>query len=177
MSNDAGRAAQGAPEAFPLVFTFKDLLAGRGFVVSVETWGRVVLAEEAEGWTIYGVNPGGVAGGGENRSAALADFRRSYQEVLDDIAHEARDFTAFKASAEAVLHQVNEDVAAEWTALRERVRAGDLTLEEMKRHEGEFVPHIDVRLVDIATPPAEEVAGIKTPSPALNSQDYYAEAA
>jgi len=172
MQEDRVVTTRTEPRTFPLVFTFKDLLAGRGFIVAVETVGRVILAHEAEGWTIYGVNPGGVAGGAEDRSAALADFRRSYTEVLDDIAHEAPDFAAFTRSAEAVLYQTNEDAAAEWERLRARVRAGEVTLDDMQRHTGEVEPRVTVSCVEPA--PA---ARATRPTPALNPQGTYAEAA
>jgi hypothetical protein len=163
------KTAQGA--AYPLVFTFRDLLAGRGFIVAVETVGRAILAQEPEGWTLYGVNPGGVAGGAEDRAAALADFRRGYTQVLDDIAHEAPDFAAFKAAAEAVVRQTNEDAAAEWEALRGRVRAGEIA-PDMQRHEGEVRTCVEVHLVE---PTA--TARAKSPTPALNPESIYTEAA
>ena len=160
-----------AVEAFPLVFTFRDLLAGRGFIVAVETEGRAILAQEPEGWTLYGVNPGGVSGGAEDRRGALADFRQGYTAVLDDIANEAANFAAFKAAAEALVHQTNEDAATEWETLRARVRAGDLAL-DLRRHEGEVRTCVKVHLVESA--PASRAT---LPTPALNPESNYAEAA
>ncbi len=173
MEDEAVRTAGGTPEAYPLVFSFRDILAGRNFMVSVETRGRLVLAREDGCWTVYGGNPGGVAGGGESAPAALTDFRRGYFDVLDDIAHEATDFAAFKAAVEAVVHQPSEDVVREWAELRERVRAGEINLENVERRDtSDFVPSVLVRRIEQEpAPPAVR------PAPDLNPVQVFLEAA
>lgn len=138
----------GHVNSYPLVFDFRDLIAGRGFIAAIRTCGRGVLSDEPEGWTLYGINPGGMAGCAESREGALADFRRTYTQVLDDIVRDARDFEAFKAGVEAFVAETNRDAGGEWETLRERVRSGDLSLEMERRATADFVPHVEVRLVE-----------------------------
>ncbi len=162
--------------SFPLIFNFRDLIAGQGFVASITTRGRLVLAEEAEGWTLYGVNPGGLAGGAEDRTAAFADFRGGYQSVLDDIAHEAKDFETFKASVERFVLDTNLDVGAEWERLRTLVRSGAINLDDMERDETEGLACTSVQLVT-PKPDHDCEPTPPPPGPELNSEESYRKAA
>jgi hypothetical protein len=161
--------------SFPLVFCYRDLIAGRGFVAGIETKGSLVLSREPEGWTLYGVNPGGLAGGAEDRDAAFADFRRSYQEALSEIAHEAENFASFKVAVERFIGETNDDVAAEWNVLRQCVRDGELDLDLEKKDTSDFSPGVDVFPVgsEACSP---DVTG-SVPSPELNAESRYLRAA
>lgn len=159
--------------SYPLVFCFRDLIAGRGFVAAVETKGRLVLAQEDGGWNLYGVEPGGISGCAEDRDAAFADFRRTYQCALDDIAHEAASFSAFRVAVTELVMQTNGDVEAEWEALRDRVRHHGLGLEDFERRDTSgYVASVRVELVDGKRSPERT-----EPTPELNPQVKYAEAA
>lgn len=114
------------PHAFPLIFRFRDLIAGAGFIAAVEVHGRLILREEeSDGWTLEGVNPGGVVGCAEDREAAFADFRRTYQQVLTDVAFDTRDFPSFRAAVVALFEETTDGLVGEWETLRSDVREGD----------------------------------------------------
>jgi len=53
---------------------------------------RVILTDEGDGdiW-MFGVQPGGVARGGRERSQAFYEFKKNYRSVLFDIAIEFVD--------------------------------------------------------------------------------------
>lgn len=99
---------------YPLLFGFRDLIAGNGFFAGVTVAGRALLADEGDGFWMYGVNPGGVAAGGATAAEAQAEFRRMYTSVLFDIAAEAASFEELKAEVEQFFHATNEPTAAEW---------------------------------------------------------------
>ena len=101
---------------YPLLFGFKDLIAGNGFFAGVSVAGRALLADEGDGFWMYGVNPGGVAAGGATAGEAQFEFRRMYKSVLFDIAAEAADFEELKAEIEQFFRSTNEPTAAEWEA-------------------------------------------------------------
>lgn len=118
---------------YPLVFSFRDLIAGNGYVAVVSMDGRVVLSEEdnQEVW-MFGVQPGGIAGGEWQRQAAFTEFKRSYLSVLFDIAAEARSFDEFKDRTTSFFNEVNEPNASDWEKALAEVRSANLSLTGLK---------------------------------------------
>lgn len=106
---------------FPLLFQFRDLIAGNKFLAGVEMNGRALLVDEDDGVWIYGVNPGGMAAAGEDKSEALNAFRKAYQVVLNDIVASAASFEEFEAEVTRFFAQ--ESDADEWAEAVEQVRA------------------------------------------------------
>ena len=51
---------------FPLFFTYRDRVFGKGFMADVISHGRVLAAMEADEHWIYGVQPGSFAATGED---------------------------------------------------------------------------------------------------------------
>jgi hypothetical protein len=127
---------------YPLVFSFRNLIAGNGYVASVAMHGRVVLAEGAlstegggnqEIW-MFGVQPGDIAGGAggdQQRSVAFVAFKKSYDEVLQDIAAEATSYEEFKEKVTEFFGEVNGPNLNDWEHALGEVRAGRLTLDEL----------------------------------------------
>jgi hypothetical protein len=132
----------------PLVFGYRDLIEGEGFVAVVEVYGRALLVQGDEEIWMNGVNPGGLAGGGGTRREALFDFRSGYQSVLFDLAEAAADFTDFQHRVEAFFHQTNRPNEADWTRALEQVRAGKIEVDWLaKELEAEKKLRIDVHLI------------------------------
>jgi len=140
--------------AYPLFFTYKDLIAGNGFFAGVICQGRALLTEEEEGFWMSGVNPGSIAGGGTEREAAFRAFKERYLSVLFDIASEACDFASFKAEVECFFESTNDPTAAEWENALHKVRNGELTLDLPKVEAAQNQPRIDVVLIERANPDA-----------------------
>ncbi len=91
------------------LFSFKDLIAGNGFIALVSMDGRVVQGEYGSDFEwLYGVQPGGISGGTEG------DFKIGYLSVLCDIAAEARSFEEFSAEVRKFFEQVNEPESRIW---------------------------------------------------------------
>jgi len=136
----------------PLIFTFHELISGNGYVAAVSITGRALWdIEDGEEW-FYGVQPGGIAGGGANYAAACRDFKISYTSVLFDIAAEAPDFASFAAEVGAFFHQINEPNAEQWeTALarmKDRAEGPDgLKVVSASKHP----PAISVEMVSLTT--------------------------
>lgn len=99
---------------YSLVFGYRDLVSGKGFVAGVATDGRALLVEEEDGCWVYGVNPGGIAGGGDTWQGAYDEFKRIYKAALYDIAEEAQNFAEFKSLAEEFVRQTNSENEREW---------------------------------------------------------------
>jgi hypothetical protein len=114
---------------FPLIYGFRELVAGNGFVAGVEVNGRLLLRLEDEEWWAYGVEPGGVAAAGSTEMEAYQNFRQAMREILVDSAVLTATFDAFKADVEALGVQRNEGWEGDWQEAREAVRSGRSTAE------------------------------------------------
>lgn len=141
---------------YPILFGFRDLVAGPGFVAGVATEGRALLVDEGQddGFWMYGVNPGGVAGTGSTLGEAQADFRQRYKSVLFDIASASRDFTTFRRSVEQFFSETNKPTEEEWNIAVEDVRAGRVEADWLPKGKAEAVRRVQV--VEIEEP----VAGV-----------------
>ncbi len=106
----------------PLLFSFKQVVLGNGFLVGVTMNGRALLDEDSEETWITGVAPVGLAGGGVDRTAAFTDFRKAWAEVLFDIANESITFDAFQRQCEEFLASSMDSMTTEWQAALEEVR-------------------------------------------------------
>jgi hypothetical protein len=137
---------------YPLAFTFRDLVMGNGFVASVVLEGRGLLTEEVDGsFWVYGVQPGGLADGGENRDAALCKFKNGYLSVLYDIAAKAANFAAFEKDVAEFFRQVNAPNRKVWQTVLAKVRRSKRVLDGLDREnvDGKRLKHAVV-LVDIS---------------------------
>lgn len=105
----------------PLIFSFKNVVVGNGFVAGVTMEGRLLLAnEEDDVWMMYGVNPGGMAVEGATKEGVMEHFRVSYDTVLNEIATDSSSFKAFRAEVQRFFDQVNDE--DEWIAAVEEVK-------------------------------------------------------
>ena len=143
---------------YPLLFGFSDLIAGNGFFASVALQGRALLVNEGDGFWMYGVNPGGVAGGGITHGEAQAQFRQSYRSVLFDMAAMTPDFEQFELRVKEFYSETNELTLQEWDAAVAEVRKGNI--------EADWLPK---RAADSRV--GVEVTRLTHPNPSLNGLD------
>ena len=135
---------------YPLVFSFRDAVSGNGFVAYVAVSGRVLLTDEGDGdiW-MFGVQPGGIAGGGRERSEAFREFKKSYLSVFFDIAAEATSFEDFEKSVRQFFSEVNEPNLGVWSEAVAAVRAGKLSLSDLEAMNADLCPpRIEIRRID-----------------------------
>ena len=99
---------------YPLLFTFRDKIGGRDFVAEVVAHGRVLAVEEQEGWWLYGVQPGDLAESGTTAQEAVAAFRKTFTEILLDIATSVTDFSSLRDEVQRWFAAVNEPTEREW---------------------------------------------------------------
>lgn len=117
---------------FPLLFTFRDTLFGNGFVVEVcASNGRVLCANEADGVWMYGVNPGGMSAHGVDAATARQEFNATFSRILKELAQETRSFDEFKQVVAEFFEDTNKGNEAEWSEAVQRVRAGQLQMNDL----------------------------------------------
>ena len=140
----------------PFLFSYRDTLFGNGFVVHVEARnGRALCVREGDGWWMYGVNPGGMAAHGDDPHAAHAAFRKTFSDVLLDIATDTRSFDEFRAQVEAFFEATNAGYEPEWREAAAAVRAG-----RINRHGFSVTPADSPRSVAVTLKSADNVSAI-----------------
>lgn len=102
--------------AIPLFFRYRDVVFGKGFAATVETTGRALCVRDGDEHVMAGVEPGGLAAAGETTEAARHAFRRTFTEILFDLAAEAPTFHDFKAAVEAFVAETSPATLSEWDA-------------------------------------------------------------
>lgn len=157
---------------YPLIYTFREVLSGRGFVAGVAVQGKALLVHEEDEWVVYGVQPGGLSDTGATPQEAHAAFRQAFKEILFDLAEEARDIAHLQTLVQTFVAQINEEQSLEWNEARAAVRAGAHPEEpfaaKLPQERGEVKCGVSVqRLDDHKT----------TPTPADNKLDEFKTAA
>ena len=113
---------------YPVLFTYRDVIIGAGYVAHVEASGRFLIEDKGtdEDIWIYGVNPGGLAAKGVGQKEAAEEFRASYRTVLIDLAEESTDFNTFKNQVEIFYRSTCEATDKDWQEAVARVRNGEI---------------------------------------------------
>lgn len=146
-------------DAYPLLFTFQDMVSGKGFVAGVIAKGRGICELEEDGkWWFYGVEPGGVADSGDSPGAALFNFRNTFRSVLFDLAEGSDNFEAFSATVQSFFHEVDEVDGQRWRESAEALRSKKSSagpFKKLKRRPFEEAVFVKiVRLDQTCQPPA-----------------------
>lgn len=162
--------------SYPVLFGYRDVIPGRNFVAFIKTDGRALLTREASGYWLFGVYPGGIAGGGKEIAEASLELKKSYLSVLFDIAEDAESFEAFKHQVECTLSQRNLPAEREWDAAHTQVKDGRLSTTELPRRDASSAPPcIEVlRIEETAERDPAQFNRFDTP---IELADQYSEAA
>jgi hypothetical protein len=115
---------------YPILFSVRDPVFGKGFLAGVEIAGRALMRQEEEGYWIDGVLPGAVSAGGRSKDEALLRFRETYRMILYDYAAAAESFQDFKGEVERFFWEETPGEAEAWKEAaeelrRDKSRAGD----------------------------------------------------
>jgi hypothetical protein len=144
---------------YPLLFGFRDLVAGNGYVAGVAiSNGRALLVDEGDGFWMCGVNPGGLAAGGKGVGDAQSEFRAAFKSVLFDIAEEAPSFEAFRIEVEQFFLETNKPTLLEWDEAVAEVRQGHTDASWLPRKSAESEMGV-------------EIVQLEHPMPSVNALD------
>jgi hypothetical protein len=136
---DTGRVMTAStPQAIgtklPFLFTYRDTLFGNGFIVEVQaTNGRALCVYETDGCWMHGINPGGMSAVGEDPTTAHAAFRRTFSNILVDLAIESQSFEALKGAVSEFFAETNEGYEPEWLEAVQAVRNNEVQFEGIPR--------------------------------------------
>lgn len=162
---------------YPLIFgPIGGLVAGNGFIARVQIRGRCLLEEtDTNFYSVLGVNPGAVAGDGDTISEAHHSFLEGVRLNVFETASEASDFDEFKVLVERFVRQTNRPNEALWRAAVERVRAGEVDIEGVRREDADGEAWVLVELVarderDDDTPRQPLMASLN--EPAVAQEDF-----
>lgn len=121
-------------ETYPLFFSYGGLVAGRGYLASVQIDGRCLFERTSSEFVSYfGVNPGGVAGQGSGQQEASRDFLEHVRLVVFELAEEAESFDRFKKLVKDFVQASNPRAGELWSKAVEAVRAGKVDKSKYSR--------------------------------------------
>ena len=161
---------------YPLLFEFKDLVAGNGFLAAVVVAGRALIREDDEGFWMYGIQPGGICADGDSQKEAVAEFRSLYRAALYDMAAEASDFERFKREVQNFFQDEDRVLAETWKEAVAAVQQGDVASDWLNKQPADSPRSVEV--VRIALDDAENPdLSAKRPEPSFNAPDGLARAA
>jgi hypothetical protein len=136
----------------PFLFTYRDTLFGNGFIVEVQaTNGRALCVYEAEGCWMYGINPGGMSALGDDPTTAHAAFRRTFSNILVDLALESPSFEAFQHAVSKFFDETNEGYEPEWVEAVQAVRKNEVHLEGIPRAPANSARMIRVEIKEVVS--------------------------
>ena len=115
---------------YPMLFKYRDNIAGSGFLGSVTVSGRALMLKEDDQWWMYGVQPAAIADSGNTPQESANQFRERYRTVLFDFAEEAQTFDAFKSEVERFFNQSESEISELWQNAFERIRSGEVKPEK-----------------------------------------------
>lgn len=130
---------------YPLLFMYRDRLAVLDHLVEVTVRGRALAVHEDEGWWIYGVAPGGLAESGATDTEVQAAFRKSFSEILQDMAASVASLDDFRLEVRDFF-TANDAREAEWWTAVEDVRANRVT-SELERLPADTERGVEVRVI------------------------------
>ncbi len=114
---------------YPLMFAYKDCIAGNGFLANVKVSGRALMLKEDSQWWMYGVRPAAIAETGETPEETSLKFRESYTKVLFDFAWDAKDFESFEAEVHRFFDETESEIETAWEQAFQLIRKGEVTPE------------------------------------------------
>lgn len=141
--------------AWPLMFTYRGTILGRGFLADIDLHGRLLATPEVEGVWLYGVNPGAVAVGSPTLGAANTELRNTLTRLFIDFAEQAPSFDAFKHAVEGYFCESDAASESEWETARQEVRAGRIPVPDgLPKQEGDYpcFVHVTQKQIETVTP-------------------------
>ena len=118
---------------WPLIFKYRGNVFGQRYIASVSAVSRVLGIQEEDGIWLSGVQPGGIAAGGQDLWEARAAFRKAFVGVLADIASSVGDFSAFQTEVAQFLEERDDRAFEDWTAAVDANRRKPLDWAQMKQ--------------------------------------------
>ena len=142
---------------YPILFGYRDLVVGNGFVASVHVSGRALIEEDNDGVWMIGINPGGFEAQGASHPLAAAAFREEYRIVLYDIASSTTDFATFQTMLQEFLQDAQPALIADWDQAVEAVRRNEVDPKGLRpRDSSNFKPSIRAVLLKSTNAKAED---------------------
>lgn len=157
---------------YPIVFTYRELIVGNGFVATVETTGRCLMEDFGDNdvW-VTGVHPSGFSAGADNQQSASEAFQREHRVALLDMAHDAPDFGSFQTMVHDFHAQRSEIGEMEWWEAVRQVRAGTITSDWLQKVSADTEPTLKVRCISLSDSEEREEYRAE-PNPSLNPDEH-----
>ncbi len=130
----------------PLLFSFKEMVFGDGFLAEVVAKGRMLAEKEKGGVWIYGVQPGGLSAGGKDENQAYIEFKSTFIEILSHMAKKST-YEEFKEEARKFFHEVCDPTLEDWKASVIEIRKKNTNPTNFKSESAESPRSIRVKRI------------------------------
>jgi len=142
--------------AFPMAFTFREKVLVAEEPILIEVSGKALLVQEGDkDWWFYGVQPGGMAEGGQTEQSAFHHFHVAFNAILRDMADEAASLPVFSDEVTKFFSQEDEKTGMTWEEARLKVRQGqtvqDTYVEKLPRMPESIPTGVGIFVLDKAT--------------------------
>ena len=132
-------------ESIPLFFQFRDRVEGDGFIANVISRGRILsVQEEKDVVWMYGVQPGGMDGGGESLIGAFVNFRTTYRGILYDILNDSRNLPDFRKKVNEFIWDICWQVEKEWLEAVKDVKRGKIKVKGLPKWDSKLSVYASV---------------------------------
>ena len=127
---------------YPMVFKYTDQLETKRWKAIVVARGRCLMEFRDDEWWVEAVEPGGFTAHASLPAIAVQEFRRSWRNILDAIAGDAKTLELFRQSLEVHFGQISEPAERDWNEARTAIREGaavESPFDQLPREEREIV--------------------------------------
>lgn len=140
--------------AWPLLFTHRGTILGKGFLADIEFEGRVLATPELDGVWVNGVHPGAIAVGAATLADTYSELFNTLGRVFVDFAEQSSSFDEFKYLVEKFYYESDAETEQEWDATVAAVRAGRVNGPDGMSRRAVSDPYIKVtqKTADAVTP-------------------------
>lgn len=112
------------PAHYPLIFRYKDCIAGNGFLASVVVSGRALMTKEDGKWWMYGVRPSAIAETGQTPQETALRFRERYRRLLYDFVGKADGISDFTEEVQVFFNEKEPAIEKQWSESFKLIREG-----------------------------------------------------
>ena len=100
---------------YPVLFTFRDAISGNGFLAGITVTGQaLIVKEDDDKWWMYGVRPASIAEFGDTPGEVFSNFRKSFKEVLFDVADEVSEYAQFEKEVDRFFYEPDHIEERRW---------------------------------------------------------------
>lgn len=155
-------------DAYPLIFRFSSVVANDRFRARLRGTGRALAVFEDGEWWCAGVEPGGLTEAGASPVDAYLGFRRTLEEILQQLAEDSDSVQVFTERVGEFFLRADQHDRRRWMDAVEALRRKDSSLTQdvaaLPREAAETMPQVEIEGANVFTE-QKELLSLANPEP------------